>query len=88
MTKVKKTPLRMCVACQAMRPKAELLRVVLAETGALVYDGTGKRNGRGAYVCRDGTCVTAAVKKKRFVKIFGQDISGGLLRELEELIKS
>ncbi|MDR1320485.1 MAG: YlxR family protein [Gracilibacteraceae bacterium] len=82
----KKTPLRMCVACQAMRPKAEMLRLV-AEEKSLVYDRTGKHNGRGAYVCRDEECLTAAVKKKRFLKTLGQDISGDLLRELEELVR-
>jgi predicted RNA-binding protein YlxR (DUF448 family) len=68
-----------------MRPKAELLRIVLAENEEPVYDGTGRRNGRGAYLCRDKVCLEEAVKKKRFVKALGRDIPDALRRELEGL---
>jgi predicted RNA-binding protein YlxR (DUF448 family) len=66
-----------------MRPKAELLRLVAVEDKSLVYDGTGKRNGRGTYICRSLACMEAAVKMKRIPKALGQDISAELRRETE-----
>lgn len=61
---MKKIPMRMCVACREMRPKKELLRVVRTEDGKAVIDLTGKRNGRGAYLCPSRTCLEKAVKSK------------------------
>ena len=49
---MKKVPMRMCVACREMKPKKELIRVVRTPEGEIVADETGRKNGRGAYLCR------------------------------------
>ncbi len=51
--KPKKTPMRMCVGCREMKPKTELIRVVRSPEGAVSLDPTGKKPGRGAYLCRN-----------------------------------
>lgn len=66
--KPKKIPQRMCVGCQTMRNKKELLRVVRTPEGEIVLDSTGKKAGRGAYVCNSDQCLTKAVKEKRLEK--------------------
>ena len=61
---MKKIPMRMCVACRQMFPKNELLRVVRTEDGSAVIDRTGKRNGRGAYLCASRACFDKAIKSR------------------------
>ncbi|WDL97343.1 RNase P modulator RnpM [Alicyclobacillus sp. ALC3] len=61
---VKKIPLRKCVGCGQMLPKRELVRVVLTPEGDIALDATGKRNGRGAYLCAKAECLTLARKRK------------------------
>lgn len=66
-TKVKKIPMRQCLGCNEHRPKAELLRVVRPpEQGpAVSLDMTGRKSGRGAYICRDVKCLRRARKSRR-----------------------
>ena len=59
---MKKIPQRMCVACRQMFPKNQLLRVVRIEDGSAIIDHTGKRNGRGAYLCASRACLERAFK--------------------------
>jgi predicted RNA-binding protein YlxR (DUF448 family) len=66
--KPKKIPFRMCVGCQEMKSKKELLRVVRTPEGDIVLDPTGKKAGRGAYMCRSEACLTKAFKEKRLEK--------------------
>lgn len=62
---MKKQPTRMCVVCRQMKPKTELIRVVIdKETSNVCIDKTGKMSGRGAYVCKDEKCLQDAKKKK------------------------
>ena len=63
--KVKKTPQRMCVGCQEMKNKKELVRIVRTPDGEVVIDPTGKKAGRGAYVCLTENCLNQAYKQKR-----------------------
>ncbi|TAL12586.1 MAG: YlxR family protein [Chloroflexota bacterium] len=56
-------PTRSCVACRTARPKRELLRVVRTPGGGIVADESGRLSGRGAYVCRDLTCITTALNR-------------------------
>ena len=58
----------MCVGCQDMKSKKELLRVVRTPEGDIVLDPTGKKAGRGAYMCRSEQCLTKAFKEKRLEK--------------------
>ena len=63
--KPKKIPLRMCVGCREMRPKASLIRVVRSPEGVISLDPGGRKPGRGAYVCRDAACLQRAIKQKQ-----------------------
>jgi predicted RNA-binding protein YlxR (DUF448 family) len=58
----KHVPQRTCIACREARAKRDLVRLVRTPEGALVIDQTGRRNGRGAYLCRQRTCWETALK--------------------------
>ena len=64
MPKVKKIPQRQCVGCREMKEKKTLLRVVKSPEGAVSLDFSGKKPGRGAYVCRDVECLRKARKSR------------------------
>ena len=64
---------RMCIACREKRDKKEFIRVVRFQ-GEYSIDKTGKKNGRGAYICDNMNCVTLAVKKKLLNKAFKENI--------------
>lgn len=82
--KVRKVPQRTCVGCGEVRPKKELIRVVRTPEGAVELDPTGKRSGRGAYVCPDPQCLVSAVKKKALERSLGVSISQEVLNDLSE----
>lgn len=63
--KQKSIPVRICVGCQEPKPKKELLRVVLAPDDTISLDKTGKKSGRGAYLCAKESCFAQAYKAKR-----------------------
>ena len=63
--KPRKIPIRMCVGCGEMKEKRELLRVVRTPEGSLLIDTTGKKAGRGAYVCRKKECLQKAIRQKQ-----------------------
>lgn len=87
--KEKKVPMRMCVGCREMKPKKELIRVVRSPEGAVSVDATGRKPGRGAYVCRSAECLKRAIKQKQLERAFecslGEETHQSLLRELEAL---
>jgi uncharacterized protein len=66
----KHIPLRTCVACKETKPKRELLRVVRTPDGHVMLDATGKKSGRGAYICARLSCWETALKKKRLEQEF------------------
>ena len=51
MSQVKKIPMRKCVGCQEMKSKREMIRILKTESEGIILDATGKKNGRGAYIC-------------------------------------
>ena len=63
--KPKKIPMRMCVGCREMKEKKTLIRVVRNPEGEVSIDPTGKKSGRGAYVCRNPECLKRAIKQKQ-----------------------
>ena len=63
--KNKKIPLRMCTGCMEMKPKKELIRIVKSPEGEVSVDLTGKKSGRGAYICKSVKCLKKAVKSHR-----------------------
>jgi uncharacterized protein len=63
--KTRKVPMRMCMGCRERKAKQELLRVVRTPEGVVTVDRTGRKNGRGAYICKDNSaCLDKAVKSK------------------------
>ena len=73
--KPKKIPMRMCVGCREMEPKKELLRVVRSPEGEISFDLTGRKPGRGAYVCHSSECLLRAIKQKQLERTFSAPIS-------------
>ena len=71
----KKIPLRKCIGCGEMKPKKELIRVVKSPEGEISVDLTGKKSGRGAYICHSKECLAKAQKSKRLEKSFSTQIS-------------
>lgn len=80
----KKVPLRMCTGCGEMKPKKELIRVVKNAEGEIFLDKTGKKSGRGAYVCNNPECLKKARKSRRLEKAFGCQIPEDIYNMLEE----
>lgn len=80
----KKVPLRMCTGCGEMKPKKELIRVVKNPEGEIFLDKTGKKSGRGAYVCNNPECLKKARKTRRLEKAFGCQIPENIYNMLEE----
>ena len=60
----RKVPVRMCTGCRTSKPKKELVRVVRDPEGCISVDLTGKKSGRGAYICRSEDCLRKARKQK------------------------
>ncbi len=87
--KQKKTPLRMCVGCREMKPKRELIRVVRSPEGEVSLDDTGKKPGRGAYVCRSKECLTRAIRQRQLERqlqvALGEEVALSLQQMLAEL---
>ena len=87
--KQKKIPMRMCVGCREMKPKKELMRVVRGPDGTVSLDPSGKKPGRGAYVCRSGDCLSRAIRQKQLERQLdaqlGEETAEALRRTLEEL---
>ena len=80
--KQKKTPQRMCVGCQEMKNKVELIRIVRTPEGEILLDSTGKKSGRGAYVCKSEVCFNKAYKEKRLEKSLHHAIEPEIYEQL------
>ena len=84
MIRKKRVPLRMCAGCGQRKPKKELVRVVRSPEGEISLDLTGRKPGRGAYLCRDAACLKAARKARRLEKAFSCKIPDEVYDRLEE----
>ncbi|MBP3798176.1 MAG: YlxR family protein [Ruminococcus sp.] len=82
--KTKKIPMRMCLGCSEMKPKKELVRVVKTKEGEISLDLTGKKAGRGAYICADAECLRKARKVKRLEKSFACRIDDEIYDAMEK----
>lgn len=80
----RKIPMRMCTGCGQMKPKLELVRVVKSQAGDVSLDLTGKKAGRGAYICRDRECLQKARKARRLEKAFSCRIPDEIYDKMEE----
>ncbi len=90
MGQVKKVPMRTCTGCRQTKNKKELIRVVHDKENHVFVDFTGKKNGRGAYICPDEKCLEMAIKNKgleRTLKIshIEEDVYQQLRKELGEM---
>ncbi len=74
LTVARKVPERMCIGCQSQHPKKEMIRIVRSPEGEFSVDPTGKKSGRGAYICHNEACFTQAVKAHQFEKSFKSSI--------------
>lgn len=87
----KKIPLRKCTGCQEMKGKKEMMRILRTSEGEIVLDTTGRKNGRGAYVCCSMECFEKAVKNKgleRSLKVkVPQETYESLKKEIESIEK-
>lgn len=81
--------MRQCVGCGEMKEKRELIRVLKTAENEIVLDETGKKNGRGAYLCRSAECMKKAKKSKgleRSLKtVIPEEIYGKLQEEMEHI---
>lgn len=82
--KSKKIPMRRCVGCGEMKNKKELIRIVRTQEEEFVLDETGKKNGRGAYICGSRECLKKAVKSKGLERSFRQTIPKEVYETLEK----
>lgn len=83
---IKKIPKRMCTGCMEMKPKKELLRIVRTKEGEVSIDFTGKKAGRGAYICKNIECLEKSVRAKRLSKSLETDISDEIYSKLKDEI--
>jgi len=80
----KHVPLRTCVACRTARPKRDLVRIVRTPEGAVVVDETGKRNGRGAYLCHQRNCWETAVAQRQLERALKVTLTAETKAQLRE----
>ena len=83
----RKVPMRKCNGCFEMKPKKDLIRVVRSPEGDISIDLTGKKSGRGAYICNNPDCLEKAKKAKRLERAFDCHISDDIYDALTEALK-
>ena len=87
--KPRKIPMRMCVGCREMKEKRELIRIVRTPEGETLIDPTGKKSGRGAYVCRSPECLKRAIKQKQLERqlqvSLTDEVNEALIAEMNRL---
>ncbi|HIX66701.1 MAG TPA: YlxR family protein [Candidatus Anaerostipes excrementavium] len=85
----RKIPTRKCIGCGEQKPKRDLVRIVRSKEGDISMDMTGKKNGRGAYICRSEDCLKKAIRSKGLERSFKmaipEEIYEQLKKEMNEL---
>ena len=85
----KKIPMRQCIGCGEMKPKKEMIRVIKTAEDEIILDTTGRKNGRGAYICPNADCFAKAVASKGLERSFKMPIEKSvydkLAKELENI---
>ncbi|MBP3597164.1 MAG: YlxR family protein [Clostridia bacterium] len=82
----KKQPARRCIACNEQKDKKELLRIVRTPEGNVEIDLTGKKNGRGAYICKSEECLKKVMKSKKLERSFEKEISLELYESIRGVV--
>lgn len=85
--KTKKVPLRRCVGCREMKEKRELLRIVKNNENVIFVDPTGKKNGRGAYICKSMDCFAQARKTRSLNREFSCEIPEEVYDEINRQLE-
>ena len=80
----RKVPMRKCTGCAEHFPKMELIRVLRTPDGTIVLDATGKKSGRGAYICKNPACLKKAKKARRLEASLECEIPEEVFLRLEE----
>nr|WP_072514303.1 YlxR family protein [Ndongobacter massiliensis] len=83
----RRVPLRKCIACQARKPKRELVRIVCDPQAGIVIDPTGKAEGRGAYLCRDAQCIAKAQKRNLLRHALKASIDETIYEEIMDYVE-
>ena len=84
----KKVSLRRCIGCGSMIDKKDLIRVIRTKENDISIDITGKKNGRGAYVCNSSECLKKAIKSRGLERSFKVSIPQDVYTELEKEMNS
>lgn len=84
----KKIPMRICTGCGESKPKKELIRILRTPEDEIIVDATGKKNGRGAYICCSVDCLKKAIKSKGLERSLKVEIPKDLLASLEKELVS
>ncbi len=87
MQTVRKKPQRTCLGCRNSKDKQELIRIVRTPEGEVLIDRTGRKNGRGAYICPDPECLRLAVRSKALGRALETEIPAGLYEMLASEIE-
>lgn len=86
--KKKKIPMRKCIGCQESYKKKDLCRIVKNTQGEIVFDSTGKINGRGAYICKKMGCYEKAIKSNKLKRALECEIPENIYEEIKiEILK-
>ena len=80
----KKIPERMCIGCREQKEKQCLCRIVRDKDGSISFDSTGKKPGRGAYICKDISCFEKAIKSKAFDRALNMPLNDDVISQLKE----
>ena len=86
----KKIPLRQCIGCGESKSKKEMNRILKTETEGIILDPTGRKNGRGAYICPSSECLKKAIKSRGLDRSFKmqvpKEVYETLKKEMEQLV--
>ncbi|MBQ4474093.1 MAG: YlxR family protein [Lachnospiraceae bacterium] len=86
---IKKVPMRQCVGCREQKSKRELIRIIRTPEGEVTVDATGRKNGRGAYLCPSQECLQKARKSKALERSLNAEIPSevydALMKELDQI---
>ena len=80
----RKIPTRKCIGCGEQKEKRNLVRIVRSKEGDITIDATGKKNGRGAYICRSGECLVKVIRSKGLERSFKMAIPDDIYEQLEK----
>ena len=80
----KKIPMRQCIGCGEMKGKKEMIRILKTETEGIILDATGRKNGRGAYICPHMECFQKAVKSRGLERAFKMPVPKEVYESLEK----